>query len=286
MHSHFRPAETERRMARSLRRIGTATARVPLSELASEAGFSPWHFQRTFRRWVGLSPAQVAAFCRVAQAQGPLRAARSVLDVALDVGLSGPSRLHDQFISVEAMTPGEWAASGLGLQIGWGCGETPLGRALIAWTPRGICRLHFLGDEDPEAALRAEYPAATLRCDHCEAMRLLAQAFTARTAAAPLSLVVRGTHFQIAVWRALLALAAGSVTSYGQLASSLGRPAASRAVGTAVGANPIAVLIPCHRVITAGGLLGGYRWGLERKCVLIAHEQAKVTQSSERRTAR
>lgn len=274
MDPHSQHAATEQRMARSLRRIGASAERVPLSDLADEAGLSPWHFQRTFKRWVGLSPTQVAAFCRVAQAHGPLRAARSVLDVTLEVGLSSPSRLHDQFISVEAMTPGEWAASGLGLRIGWGCGETPLGTALIAWTTRGICRLHFLADEDPAELLRAEYPKAAFTCDHGAAGRLLSQAFATPTANAPLAVVVQGTSFQIAVWRALLALAAGSVTSYGQLASSLGRPSAARAVGTAVGANPVAMLIPCHRVITGGGLLGGYRWGLERKCALLAHEQA------------
>ena len=270
-----------KRLTRSIARIAAGPAKAPLAELASEAELSPFHFQRTFRAWVGLPPGQVAAYAVVAKAKGPLRAAENVLDVSLDLGLSGPSRLHDRFVAIEAMTPGEWAAEGLGLRIGWGRGPTPLGEALVAWTARGACRLHFLDQDEPEALLRGEYPQAELMRDDAQARSLLATAFQRTAPDAPLPVVVRGTRFQIAVWRALLERPTGSLTSYGTLARDLGHPSASRAVGTAVGANPLAVLIPCHRVITSSGLLGGYRWGLDRKCALLAREAS--AQSSLRR---
>lgn len=260
------------RLARSIARIAARPARTPLAELAADAQLSPFHFQRTFRTWVGLPPGQVAAYAVVAKAKGPLRAAASVLDVSLDLGLSGPSRLHDRFVAIEAMTPGEWAAEGLGLRIAWGLGATPLGAALVAWTERGVCRLHFPDHDDPEALLRSEHPRALLVRDDTHARSLLATAFQRTAPDAPLPVVVRGSHFQIAVWRALLERPPGSLTTYGALARQLGRPQACRAVGTAVGANPLAVLIPCHRVITSSGLLGGYRWGLDRKCALLARE--------------
>lgn len=269
------------RLTRSIARIADRPAKTSLAELAAEAQLSPFHFQRTFRAWVGLPPGQVAAYAVVAKAKGPLRAAASVLDVSLDLGLSGPSRLHDRFVAMEAMTPGEWAAEGLGLRIGWGVGPTPLGEALVAWTARGVCRLHFADHDAPESLVRSEHPRAELTRDDARARSLLATAFQPAAAGAPLPVVVRGTRFQIAVWRALLERPRGSLTTYGALARELGHPAASRAVGTAVGANPLAVLIPCHRVITSSGLLGGYRWGLDRKCALLAQEVA--AQSSLRR---
>lgn len=260
------------RLTRSIARIAAKPAKAPLAELAADAELSPFHFQRTFRAWVGLPPGQVAAYAVVAKAKGPLRAAANVLDVSLDLGLSGPSRLHDRFVAIEAMTPGEWAAEGLGLRIGWGLGATPLGEALVAWTARGVCRLHFPDCDEPEALLRREHPRAELARDDARARSLLTTAFARMAPDAPLPVVVRGTRFQIAVWRALLERPSGSLTTYGALARELGRPDASRAVGTAVGANPLAVLIPCHRVITSSGLLGGYRWGLDRKCALLAKE--------------
>ncbi len=244
-----------------------------LATLASAAGISPFHLQRTFRRWVGLSPQQVAAFAAVARAEGPLRAARRVLDVSLDLGLSGPARLHDRFVTVEALSPGEWAAAGRGVAVTWGVGATPLGPAVIGWTQRGIFRLHFLAEEEPRALIAADLPEADLRRDDRAARKLLTQAFTGRTEA-PLALVVRGTGFQIAVWRALLSIPPGGIDSYGGIARRIGLPAAARAVGGAIGANRIALLIPCHRAITAGGLLGGYRWGTGRKAALLARECA------------
>jgi AraC family transcriptional regulator of adaptative response/methylated-DNA-[protein]-cysteine methyltransferase len=246
-----------------------------LARLAARSGRSPFHLQRSFRRWVGLSPRQFTAFATVGRAKGLLAAARSVLDVTLEVGLSGPGRLHDHFVSIEAMSPGESASGGAGVAMGFGAGDTPLGPALIAWTPRGICRLAFLDGDDGTAALRREWPRAALARDDGAAAALLARAFTAGDPRRPLPLVVRGTAFQVAVWRALLAIPAGAVESYGGLARELGRAGAERAVGSAVGANPIAYLIPCHRVIRASGVLGGYAWGLERKTGLLAGELAQ-----------
>lgn len=248
-----------------------------LSDLARAEGLSPFHLQRSFRRWVGLTPKQFASFARVCRAEGLLRAAHSVLDVSLDVGLSGPGRLHDHFITVEALSPGEFKSGGRGLTLGFGMGATPLGDALIAWSDRGICRLAFLAaGDDVLERFREEWPAANLRHDDRHARKLLEQAFD-RAKRAPLRLLARGTSFQIAVWRALLEIPEGDTTTYASIAARLGVPRAARAVGRAIGDNPIGYLIPCHRVIRASGLLGGYRWGLERKAALLAAEGLRIS---------
>ncbi len=275
------------RAERIIRRLTTEPALGDdLAALAASEGLSAYHAQRSFRRWTGLSPKQFASFLRVCRAQGLLRAARSVLDVALDVGLSGPGRLHDHFITIAAMTPGQFKSGGEGLAIRHGIGATPLGDAAIAWTSHGICRLSFvdrLEADDTLASLRAEWPRAELALDITGARRLLATIFSparrdpraAPERQAPLALLVNGSRFQLAVWRALLDIPEGTIASYSQLAARAGAPAACRAVGTAVGQNRIAYLIPCHRVIRATGALGGYRWGLERKAALLAAE-AKI----------
>jgi len=269
------PGADHDRVARTLRRLAApGGSALRLDALAADEGVDRFRLNRAFLRWAGLSPKRWAAFADVARAKGLLAAARSVLDVALDLGLSGPSRLHDRFVRIEAMSPGEWAAGGAGLRVAWGVGATPLGRALVAWTPRGICRLAFLAAEEPRALLAAEWPAATLVEDAVGAAERLARAFphAGVQVGAPLSVLVHGSDFQLAVWRALVELPPGSVTSYAALAMSLGRPRAARAVGQAVGANAVACLIPCHRVIAATGLIGGYRWGAERKIALLAGE--------------
>jgi len=240
-----------------------------LARLAAKSGRSPFHLQRLFRRWVGLSPRQFAAFATVSRAKG-LLAAASVLDVALEVGVSGPGRLHDHFVSIEAMSPGESKTGGAGVTVHVGHGSTPLGPAIIAWTPRGICHLAFLDHDDGLERVRREWPKAILVRDDMAAVALLARAFA--RAGDPLPLLVRGTSFQVAVWKALVEIPEGQVLSYTGLASAIGRVGAERAVGQAVGGNPIAYLIPCHRVIRASGVLGGYAWGIERKTGLLAGE--------------
>jgi AraC family transcriptional regulator of adaptative response/methylated-DNA-[protein]-cysteine methyltransferase len=254
-------------------RLSSATASAPrLGELARDERLSPFHAQRSFTRYVGLSPRRFAAFASVCRAKGLLRAATSVLDVALDLGLSGPGRLHDHFVRVEAVSPGEFASGGRGMRLEWGRGATPLGPAAIAWTARGICRLD-LGEicERSEDELRRAWPAAELARDDRQAARRLAEIF-APAASGDLRVLLRGSPFQIAVWRALLAVPEGEVATYARIAAAIGRPSATRAVASAIGDNPIAILIPCHRVIRSTGLLGGYRWGLDLKTALLARE--------------
>jgi len=269
--------KTGERVAGTLRRLGTEPARARLGELAEAAGVSPFHLQRSFRRWVGISPRQFAAFVQVCRAKGLLRAAGTVLEVSLELGMSSPARLHDHFCAVEAMSPGEDKAVGAGVWLRFGEGATPFGRTAVGWTARGICRMGFVdGDGDGfSARLRREWPRADIIRDDAGARGLLARAFAPGARVdAPLALGVRGTAFQIAVWRALLEIPAGSVVTYAEVAARAGHPGSARAAGTAIGDNPVAWLIPCHRVIRGSGVLGGYRWGLERKMGMLAGEIA------------
>jgi AraC family transcriptional regulator, regulatory protein of adaptative response / methylated-DNA-[protein]-cysteine methyltransferase len=271
-----RTSDDYSRIARVIERLVEIPQRSDrLTDLAAEAGVSRFHLQRSFREWAGLTPKQFSCFVSVCRGKGLLRAAKSVLDVALEIGLSGPGRLHDHFLTAEAVTPGEFKSGGDGVQLGYGCGGTPFGPALIAWTHRGVCRLTFIADDSNaiQHLLRQEWPAATLERDDPAARALLGRAFaSADVEAKPFRLVVRGTAFQIAVWRALMEIPEGQVSTYGRLAERAGFDGASRAVGRAVGDNPIAFLIPCHRVIRSTGLLGGYRWGIERKTAMLAGE--------------
>lgn len=269
------------RVERAIRYIERhAGAQPALSEVAAAVGLSPFHFQRLFTRWAGVSPKRFLELLTVDHARRLLQDSASVLDAALAVGLSGPGRLHHHFVTLEAASPGEVKARGAGLTIRWGVHPSPFGDALLALTPRGICRLVFLGAGGTAAArdeLAAAWPAATLRRDDAGTAAAAAAALPA-AGPAPLALWVRGTNFQVAVWRALLRIPEGAVTSYGELAAAVGRPGAARAAGQAVGANPVAYLIPCHRVIRGAGAPGGYRWGPERKRALLAWEAARAAQ--------
>jgi AraC family transcriptional regulator, regulatory protein of adaptative response / methylated-DNA-[protein]-cysteine methyltransferase len=206
---------------------------------------------------------------------------RNTLDLAATVGLSGAGRLHDLFVALEAMSPGEARLGGAGLDIRYGVHDTRFGPALIAITARGICALHFVDDHDAAPQqLRQDWPQARLLHDPAATAATAQQIFTplAHASQHPLAVLVKGTNFQIQVWRALLALPAGAVTTYGDLAQALDKPAASRAIGSAVGANAIAYLIPCHRVIRATGAFTGYRWGVTRKTAMLAWEGVQSIQ--------
>ncbi|MFN7087800.1 MAG: methylated-DNA--[protein]-cysteine S-methyltransferase [Burkholderiales bacterium] len=272
-------ARDYRRIARAIGYLQQhAGAQPDLAEIAREVHLSEYHFQRLFTRWAGVSPKRFLQFLTVAEVRRRLAETPSVSDLAAEVGLSGPGRLHDLFVAVEAMTPGEARLQGAGLDIRYGAPDTRFGRALIATTARGICALHFVdGIDDARAHLAAQWPRARLVHDPRAAAALARRIFAPLETAAPrpLALLVKGTNFQLKVWRALLALPAKAVTTYGDLAASLGVPTAARAVGAAVGANPIAYLIPCHRVIRASGVLTGYRWGAERKAAILAWEAAQ-----------
>lgn len=243
-----------------------------LAEIAAAVHASPFHFQRTFRRWAGVSPKRLLQVLTLEAAKQRLLDG-GTLAAALEVGLSGPGRLHDHFVTLEAVTPGEYRSAGEGLTIGYGACDSPFGPAFIAATARGICRLAFVGIEQGRAALAHAWPAARLRPERERIAVLGRTMFGVATATGePLHLLVRGTNFQAQVWRALLAIPPGRLATYGELARALGRSRASRAVAGAVAANPIGYLIPCHRVIRASGEVGGYAWGPVRKRALIAHE--------------
>ena len=248
---------------------------LSLQEVAESVGMSPAHFQRVFSAWAGVSPKRYQQYLTLDHARRLLASRHSVLETALGTGLSGSGRLHDLFLRWEAMSPGDYAAGGAGLTVRWGWVETPFGPALAMATDRGLCGLAFAVDTGRAAAmadLRARWPKASFVEDHAAVAPLVAGAF-GNGGETRLHLI--GAPFQIKVWEALLHVADGHVTTYGEIAAAIGNPKAVRAVGTAVGRNPIAWLIPCHRVIRATGVLGDYRWGSERKKALLGWEAAR-----------
>lgn len=291
-----------------------------LDEIAAHVHLSPFHFQRLFGQWAGTTPKRFLQALTLERSKALLAEATPLLAAAQEIGLSGSSRLHDHFVQLEAVTPGEFKRRGEGLVIRHGVHPTPFGDLLVAVTPRGVCRAAFLatlparaasdvdtsgadasgvdmsGVDTPGAdmsgmplsgiaavreaelaALRASWPLARFEEDPAGTAAVVAAMFDTPRAArpGPLSLHVVGTNFQVAVWRALLRIPHGHFASYRQLAQAIGRPGASRAVGGAVGANSVALLIPCHRVIQQSGALGGYRWGPLRKRALLAWEQLR-----------
>ena len=267
------------RIARAIEYLRRQAAQQPdLAAVARHLHLSEHHFQRLFTRWAGVSPKRFLQSLTVESAKSRLASSASVLDLAGSVGLSGPGRLHDLFVTLEAMSPGEYKAGGRGLAIGYGVHDSPFGPAVIAVTRRGVCALHFLdGGKDPEALLRGEWPRASLREDRAGTALLAGRIFAPLAArrGKPLALLVGGSNFQVKVWRALLELPFGAVSSYGGIARRIGEPAAARAAGSAIGANPIAWLIPCHRVIRESGELARYRWGARRKAAMLAWEAAR-----------
>ncbi len=257
-----------------------ALGQPSLEEIAEHVDLSPYHFQRMFKRWAGVSPKRFLQYLTVENAKRMLRDSASVLDTSLGVGLSGPGRLHDLFVNVEAVTPGEYKNLGKGLVIDYGFHSTPFGECLVATTRRGICFLGFvedeLGREVGLKSLQATWPDASLQENPQTACSEINRIFSPAPYAGkePIKLLLHGTNFQLKVWEALLRLPGGAVTSYSALSDVVGRPGASRAVGNAVGKNPIAYLIPCHRVLRASGDIGGYRWGTPRKRAILALEAA------------
>ncbi len=249
----------------------------PLWEIAAAVNLSEHHLQRVFAAWAGISPKRFLQFLTKEHAKLALQQSADLLGAALSAGLSGPGRLHDLMVSTEAMSPGEIKAGGKGVTVGCGPASTPFGDAMIGWTPRGVCYLAFCdGDhEERQRELTFQWPAATLVRNDREAARLSKRIFPALPMPGRLHLVLRGTNFQLKVWEALLDTRPSQLISYGQLARMAGSPNAQRAVGSAVAANSISYLIPCHRVIREGGELGNYRWGSDRKMAIQAWEAAR-----------
>jgi len=254
------------------------TGQPDLATVAAAVGLSPSHFHRLFREWAGATPKDFLQCLTLSHARELLRNGEDVLTASLVSGLSGPGRLHDLCVNLEAATPGEIKARGAGLRINAGVAQSPFGSCLIGQTARGICHLSFFDGDGREAALaemRDDWPLAGIAHDDENAARLASQIFTRAASHAPLQLFVKGTPFQLRVWRALLKIQPGTLVSYGALASASGNPRASRATGTAVGHNAISFLIPCHRVIRETGISGNYRWGAVRKRAILAWENGK-----------
>jgi AraC family transcriptional regulator of adaptative response/methylated-DNA-[protein]-cysteine methyltransferase len=251
-------------------------AQPSLSDLAAACGLGESHFHRLFHRWAGATPKDFIKCLTVEHAKRRLRESASVLDASLDAGLSGPGRLHDLLVTIEAATPGEIKSGGNGMTIEWGSASTPFGNCTLGWNSRGICHLAFHDTEEITTApseLSASWLNATLHRNDREAARRVKIIFDSDSRSiTPLRAFVRATAFQLKVWRALLRIPEGCVASYRTIATAIGDAKAMRAVGTACGANPIGYLIPCHRVIRETGIVQGYRWGHARKQALLARE--------------
>ncbi len=267
-------------MRRALDEIDAASEAgelLSLEGLAARMNMSPAHFQRLFSQWVGVSPKRYQQYLTLEQAKVLLRENFTTLEAAGAVGLSGTSRLHDMFLRWEAMTPGEYARSGAGLEIFWGWFESPFGPALFMATEKGICGIAFAAETGAEAAMTdmlSRWPRARFTEDPMAIRPWVKAALGETDGEARLYLI--GAPFQIKVWEALLQIPTGHVTTYSEIAYAIGNPRAVRAVGTAVGRNPVSWLIPCHRAIRKSGGLGGYHWGLPVKRALLAWESARL----------
>ena len=273
------PAYHYRVIARAIERIDAAGgAPLPLDRLAAELNMSAAHFQRVFSAWVGVSPKRYQQYLTLDHARRLLAERFTLLEAADELGLSGTGRLHDLFLTWEAMSPGDHARGGAGLTIRWGWFESPFGTALVMGTERGLCAIGFAEDLGPEATfadLSGRWPAATY-VEDADALRPWTLAAFGTRANAPTPLILIGAPFQIKVWEALMAIPSGYVTTYSEVARRIGNPGAVRAVGTAIGRNPVSWLIPCHRALRKSGGLGGYHWGLPVKRAMLAWEAARA----------
>lgn len=272
--------DTILRVAELLDRIDASDEPVSADDLADHVGWHRDHLVRVFRSHVGVSPDRYQQHLRAETGRQLLRD-RTVLDTAIDLGASSPGRVHDLLVTVDAVTPGQARGGGSGIDARWDVHDTPLGPLVVVTTGRGVVQLGFAASTGTDAVLddvRSRWPAARLQREQgagAAAARRVHDAMAGRAAGAPLPLLLRGTNLQLAVWRALLRLPAETTIAYGELAAAAGHPRAVRAVASAVGRNPVAPLVPCHRVLRATGALGGYRWGLDTKRRLLAMEAAR-----------
>ncbi|WP_163846741.1 methylated-DNA--[protein]-cysteine S-methyltransferase [Pseudooceanicola aestuarii] len=261
---------------RAIEEIDAADTPLSLEDLAARMGMSPAHFQRIFSAWAGISPKRYQQYLALGQARRLLSARFSTVEAALGAGLSGSGRLHDLFLRWEAMSPGEYARGGAGLTLRWGWFDSPFGEVLAMASVRGLCGLAFTAEMGRDAAMAdmaARWPRATLTEDPDAIAPWVAAAMAQR---GETRLHLLGAPFQIKVWEALLTVPSGHVTTYSEIARAIGHPRAQRAVGTAVGRNPVSWLIPCHRALRKGGALGGYHWGLPVKRAMLAWESARA----------
>jgi AraC family transcriptional regulator, regulatory protein of adaptative response / methylated-DNA-[protein]-cysteine methyltransferase len=269
-----------------------------LDAIAAHVGLSTSHFHHLFRRFAGLTPKDFLQAITVDHARDLLRGSASVLDAAYEVGLSGPGRLHDLFVTHEAMSPGEWKAGGAGLVLRYGFHASPFGEALAVITERGLCGLGWVDGKDAAgraadsgkpaggrdgamADMRRRWPNATFLADQAGTLPYVSRVFEPETwrPDAPLRVVMIGSDFEVRVWSTLLRIPLGRATTYGDIAGRIGKPSAARAVGAAVGRNPISFVVPCHRVLGKSGALTGYHWGITRKQAILGWEAGQVTQA-------
>lgn len=247
-----------------------------LREIASTTGLTEFHFQRIFSRWVGVSPKKYVQFLTLEHAKSALRASADLLDATYSAGLSGPSRLHDLFVGIDAMSPGEYKQRGRGLDVVYGWHETPFGEVALLATERGVCGLGFSMGRSRELVLKElseGYENATFREEHRATAAFVENIFFAgKSTRERITLLLRGTPFQLKVWHALLRIPEGALVTYADIACLAGNAKAVRAAATATGNNPVAYLIPCHRVIRKSGAMGGYRWGVGRKVAMLSSE--------------
>jgi len=249
-----------------------------LEEIAEKVNLSPFHFQRLFSEWAGTTPKRFLQYISIGYAKEMLKENQSLFDTALETGLSGTSRLHDLFVNIEGMTPGEYKNGGENLHINYSFAESPFGNIIVASTTKGICHIAFYDDENIALAnLQRQFPAAQyqqiLDKEQQNALFIFSHDWSKLH---QVKLHLKGTDFQLKVWEALLKIPMGKLATYGSIATQLQNPNAFRAVGTAIGDNPVAFLIPCHRVIQSSGALGGYHWGVNRKTAMIGWEAAKT----------
>jgi len=271
------------RVRRAIAFISKHWRRQPsIEEIAGQAGLSVSHFHHLFRRWAGITPKAFLQAVTLDRARDILRDSASVLDASYELGLSGPGRLHDLFVTHEAMTPGEFKTGGAGVELAYGFHPSPFGKALVIVAPLGLAGLGF-ADEGEEAATLAvmtrRWPKATFVEDEARTAPVAARIFEPSqwSADRPLNIVMIGTDFEVRVWRTLLKIPMGRATTYSDLAAHIGSPNASRAVGAAVGKNPISFVVPCHRVLGRSGALTGYHWGIPRKQAMLGWEGGRVT---------
>ncbi len=271
------------RIAQAIEYINTHFKQQPnLDEVAEKIHLSPAHFQRMFTEWAGTSPKKFLQYISLSHAKKLLKDDRLTLfDAAHETGLSGTGRLHDLFVNIEGMTPAEYKNGGKNLHINYSFAESPFGNLLVASTPKGICYMAFAEEETKALEdLRAKFPNARFQ----QKLDLLQQNALSIfqndwSKLGEIKLHLKGTDFQLKVWETLLKIPMGKLSTYGAIAEQIGNPKASRAVGTAIGSNPVAFLIPCHRVIQSSGIFGGYMWGTTRKTAIIGWESAKTIDS-------
>lgn len=272
--------ENYKKIVKAIKYIDDNFKEQPTVDMIAEyIGMSKYHFIRVFKEYVGVTPMQFLQSITLNYAKEHLKESKSILESSLDLGLSSPSRLHDLFVNIIGVTPKEYKELGQNVQITYGYGCTPFGNALIAFTKRGICYLGFIDNNEQTVFQRFKelWANALLLEDNEKAKEALDSVFIKKDK--KFNLYVKGTNFQINVWKALINIPNGSITTYTDLAKYINQPTAVRAVANAIGSNPIGYLIPCHRVLGKSGAMTGYRWGIERKKILVAYEAIKKNES-------